>query len=329
MASLNQFLEKALDGEGVSRGQALVLADNGIDIYDLMHAANRVRERFFGSKVLFCSIINAKSGRCLNDCAFCAQSSHYDTGVEETGLVDSEDAVTASRNAARSGAVNFGLVMSGVGPEAGDTRRIAEAVRTIHDEGNIQPCASLGEIDGEKARLLYDAGLRRYHHNLETSERFYPNICSTYDYRKKVDTLRAATRAGLEICCGGIFGLGETWEDRVDMAMTIRGLGASSVPINFLRPVEGTPLGSRPVLGPLKALRIISVYRFIFPTTTIKVCGGREYVLRDLQSWMFHAGANGAMLGNYLTTAGREVDEDLQMVRDLGLELDNGKGPAA
>jgi biotin synthase len=319
------LLRKALSGIPVSRDEALGLCDERVDIYDLMHAANRLRRKRFGNKVRFCSIVNARSGACPNDCSFCAQSSYHATGVDETALIDVAAVLGASREAARNGAASLGLVTSGVGLSSAETEVIAHAARSVGDEGMLLPCASLGELDEDRARTLYDAGIRRYHHNLETSERFYPHVCTTYDYRTKLRTLRTARAAGMRLCCGGIFGLGESWEDRVDMAMTIRGLNVDSVPLNFLRPIPGTPLGDQPPLEPLEALRIIAVYRFMFPKATIKVCGGREYVLRDVQS-MFYAGANGAMLGNYLTTSGRAVEDDLWMVHDLDLELDTNRG---
>ncbi len=322
MDTVDRLLEKTLSGEGIDRDEARSLAGDPVDIYDLMHAANTIRRKFFANMITFCSIINAKSGLCPNDCAFCSQSSHYSTGIEATDIVEPEQALTASREAAQNGAAHFGLVTSGMRLKEDDISRIIEMVEMISSEDKIRPCASLGELDEKQARTLYDAGLRKYHHNLETSREFYPRICSTYDYENKLRTLRIAKETGFEICCGGIFGLGETWEDRIDMAMTIRDLDAASVPINFLRPVKGTPLGGRRTLGPLEALRIIAIYRFIFPDKTIKVCGGREHVLRDLQSFMFYAGANGAMLGNYLTTPGRGIEQDLRMLRDLGLELD-------
>jgi biotin synthase len=326
MDSIDRLGEKTLSGKGIDRDEALSLAVDSADTYDLMHAANGIRRKFFENTVSFCSIVNAKSGLCPNDCAFCSQSSHYSTGIGASDIVDPDEAIRASGEAAENGAAHFGLVTSGMKLNKEDIDKIVEMVQMISSENKILPCVSLGELDEKEARALYDAGLRKYHHNLETSREFYPRICSTYEYERKLRTLRIAKGTGLEICCGGIFGLGETWEDRIDMAMAIRDLDAASIPINFLRPVEGTPLGSKRTLEPLEALRIVAIYRFIFPDKTIKVCGGREYVLRDLQSLMFFAGANGAMLGNYLTTPGRSVEEDLQMIRDLGLELDTENG---
>jgi biotin synthase len=199
---------------------------------------------------------------------------------------------------------------------------LLECVGDSVKEAQATLCCSLGQIDAEKARMLKDEGVTRYHHNLESSARFYGRISKAIHYDDKVATVRAAKEAGLETCCGGIFGLGEAWEDRVDLAMTLRELDVDSIPLNFLRPVEGTPLDNMKPLSPLEALRIIALFRLMLPDKTIRVCGGREFVLRDLQSWMYYAGANGAMLGSYLTTTGRPPEEDLRMVEDLGLEVD-------
>jgi len=186
----------------------------------------------------------------------------------------------------------------------------------------LSVCASLGTITGEQAKRLADSGLTGYNHNLETSERHFPDIVTTHKYADRVRTIRAAQAAGLRVCAGGIFGIGETDEDRVEMALELRGLGVDTVPMNFLHPIKGTPMGEAETLEPREILRIIAMYRFILPRTTLKIAGGRVLNLRDMQSWMFYAGANAILSGNYLTTAGRAVQEDLQMLRDLHLEPD-------
>jgi biotin synthase len=174
-------------------------------------------------------------------------------------------------------------------------------------------------MDEETARILKDAGMETYHHNLETARSFFPSVCTTHDYEDDVQTVRAAKRAGITVCSGGIFGLGETLSQRLELAFTLKELTVDSVPLNFLNPVPGTPLEGADHLTPLECLKTIALFRFILPATRISVCGGREHNLRDLQSWIFHAGASGAMVGNYLTTSGRQVDKDLQMIGDLGL----------
>jgi biotin synthase len=202
-----------------------------------------------------------------------------------------------------------------------DFARVLDAVRRVAALGTLEVCASLGLLAAEQARRLKAAGLTRYHHNLETSRAFYPRICTTQGYEPKVETLRAARAAGLEVCSGGIFGLGEKWGDRVDMALELRGVGVDSVAVNFLIPVAGTRLEGRPTLAPDEALRIVAVYRFLFPRSRARVCGGREVVLRDRQLEMFAAGSDSAIIGNYLTTLGRPPQEDLEMVSALGLRV--------
>jgi len=304
---------------GREEAEALIDAD----IYEVMFGANKIRQRYKGNRVQFCSIINARSGRCTNDCFFCAQSSHWKTNIKTHPLLAEKTLVSRLEKAASSAAGHVGIVTSGAGVlKKEQLDRICRAVRKVRSNRSVSICASLGELNLTAARRLKKAGLKRYHHNLETSENFYSQICSTYDYKKKLETIENAQYAGLEICCGGIFGMGETWEDRLDLAFTIRSLDPDSVPINFLHPIKGTPLQDMPLLEPLEALRIVALFRYVLPDATIKVCGGREHVLRDMQCWMFYAGADGALLGDYLTTKGRRPKADLQMVKNLGLECE-------
>ncbi len=321
MQRIEKLAEKVVGGHVLSREGGAAVSAGEIDLLSLMYAANKVREHFFGKKVSFCSIINAKSGRCPGDCVFCAQSSRHRAKIEAHPMMQRKELEEAIRLIASNGAANVGIVTSGVKVLKGiEFERLLECVQHVAREGGIRICCSLGQIDETGARQLKRAGVTRYHHNLESSRAFYTNVSKTMHYDGRVATVQAAKKAGLETCCGGIFGLGESWEDRVDLAMTIRELDVDSVPLNFLRPVKGTPLGDQTPLSPRGALRIIALFRMMLPDKTIKVCGGREFVLRDMQSWMFHAGANGAILGNYLTTAGRPAKEDLRMVADLGLE---------
>jgi biotin synthase len=267
-----------------------------------------------------CSIINAKSGRCPENCSFCAQSAHHETDAPVFPLLGPEALLEGARRAAAEGASCYGIVTSGTsigkGPELD---AICQALRLIRRETTISPSCSLGIMDEETARVLKAAGMETYHHNLETSRSFFPSICTTHDYEDDVQTVRAAKRAGLTVCSGGLFGLGETLAQRLELAFTLKELSVDSVPLNFLNPVAGTPLEGADHLTPLECLKTIALYRFILPASRITVCGGREHNLRDLQSWIFHAGASGAMVGNYLTTSGRQVEKDLQMIVDLGL----------
>jgi biotin synthase len=214
-----------------------------------------------------------------------------------------------------------------LGPTDEEIDLLAESLRPMRGQMQIDVCASLGVLTEAQAGRLYDLGIRKYNHNLQTSRRFWPSICSTHTYDQRIDTVRLGKKVGMEACCGGLFGMGETWEDRVDLARELRDLDVDVVPLNFLIPIPGTPLEGRASLATFDCLKIVALYRFLLPRKRIKVSGGREVHLRDLQSWMFYAGANGFLIGDYLTTRGRSVQQDLQMLRDLQLPL-AGAAPA-
>ena len=289
----------------------------------VLAAADRIRRQFKGMRVTGCFVVNAKSGRCSEDCTFCAQSVHNEAPVESYGMLGADELTVAFNRAAECNAAACGIVTSGRDlNNSTDIETVCEAVRrAVAAVPSVRPHASLGALSAESLALLKAAGLHGYHHNLETSAAYFPQICSTHTYEERLATVRAAKNAGLWVCSGGLFGLGETWTDRIDLAFTLSELDVDSVPINFLNPVPGTKLENMPRLQPLECLRIIALLRFVLPHADIRVCGGREQALRDLQSMMFFAGANGTMFGDYLTTAGRPAEEDLQLIRDLGMEL--------
>ncbi len=318
---IRKMADRVLAGITVEKEEALRLAEtHGADLYLLFAEASRIREHLRGNSVSLCSIINAKSGRCPENCAFCAQSASHRTDIRVYPLVDEDDILRHAKEAERHGARCYGIVTSGTGVKPGqELELLCNALRRIRRETSIEPSCSLGILNEETALLLREAGMATYHHNLETSRSFFPNICTTHDYERDVDTVRAARRAGLKVCCGGIFGLGETFAQRIELAETIRELDVDTVPINFLNPVEGTPLAGMNLLTPMECLKIIAIYRFMLPDKNLTVCGGREKNLRELQSWIFLAGASGMMTGNYLTTQGREPEQDRQMLADLGL----------
>jgi len=320
---VSKFADAVINGAQISMEDALSLGDvAGSDLLFFLAEAGRIREHFVGSRVALCSIINAKSGKCPEDCAFCAQSAHHSSPVGNYALVDEEEMVNCAKLAEKNGASCYGIVTSGTGISRGaELDRICSTLRRIRSESGVAPSCSLGIMDLETAQLLKDAGMVTYHHNLETSRSFFPKICTTHDYDEDVATVRAAKRAGLKVCSGGIFGLGESFAQRIEMAITLRELEVDSVPVNFLDPVEGTRLARADFLTPLDCLKTIAVYRFLLPNRQIKVCGGRERNLRELQSWIFMAGASGMMTGNYLTKAGRDPELDRQLIRDLGLEI--------
>ncbi len=319
--SVGNLAQAVLAGERITRGEALrLLALRGEDRYDLFYWANRIRRERASTEISLCSIASARTGRCSEDCRFCAQSGHYQTQIESQQM-SSQDLRAAAESARKAGAHSFGIVSSGYGPAESELDRLEEVFRYVAQMGDLQCCASLGCLDGEQARRLRAMGVQRCHHNLETSRRFFPEIVSTHSYEVRLATVRAAKEAGMEVCSGGIFGMGETAEDRVDLALALRELEVDCVPINFLNPIPGTPLEGTEPLRPMTALQIIAMFRFVLPDQQIKVAGGREKCLRDLQSWMFYAGASSCMVGNYLTTAGRNLADDFQMLGDLELPL--------
>lgn len=313
---VRRLFEKSVGATPLTRAEALRLAAASTD--DLLRCAGALRRRFFGDTVHLCSIINAKSGACSENCRFCAQSAHNPTKVTTYPLVSGARMRGAFAAAAANGVSCFSVVTSGKRVSGPDVEAIAEAVRSMRVSG-ARVSASLGELDDAALRRLRDSGVTRYHHNLETSRRFFPRICTTHTYDDRIATIRRAQKAGFQICSGGLFGLGETMADRVDLARALRSLAVDSVPLNFLNPVPGTPLANAPRLSPREILHTIALFRCILPRTNISVCGGREVNLRDMQSWIFYAGASGMMVGGYLTTAGRTVAQDLRMVRDAGL----------
>jgi biotin synthase len=320
---ISNISDRIINGGQINGEEALVLSEaGGGDLFFLFAEANRIREHFLGKKVFLCSIINAKSGRCPENCAFCSQSAYHMTETPVFPLLDEERMVACAGEAEANGSTCYGIITSGTGIKRGEELdRICRAVRRIRREMKISPSCSLGIIDKVTATALKEAGVETYHHNLETARSFFPAICTTHDYEEDVETVRVARHAGLKVCCGGIFGLGESAAQRVELALTLRELDVESVPLNFLNPIEGTPLEGADFITPLQCLATIAIFRFILPNKKISVCGGRETNLRDLQSWIFMAGASGTMIGNYLTTTGRPPDQDWQMIRDLGIEV--------
>lgn len=320
---LIELKEKAIKYRGIDLEDAIKLFHIGQDKpFALFACASEIAKFYKGKKISFCSIINAKSGLCPEDCKFCAQSSHYNTEAEVYPLLSKEVIVERARQAKKEGAHMFGIVTSGTQIDSEEEwRTIEDAVKEINGIG-IKPCGSLGMLDRERAKRLKRVGLFRYHHNLETARSNFSNICSTHDYEEDIETIKNAKEAGLSTCCGGIIGLGETMEQRIELAFTIKELDVDSVPINILNPIKGTPLEDRPLLSPVEVLITISIFRFIMPDKDIKVCGGKEKNLRQLLPLAIVAGCNSLMTGNYLTTPGRNAQSDIEMVMDLGFYPD-------
>jgi biotin synthase len=323
---LSALGERVLGGGVITReeGEWLFGLEQTADIFDLMAWANRIREHFKGRKIHLCSIVNAKAGSCSENCSFCAQSSFYQTGSPKYGFIDPEPVREAAEEANRNGVTAVGLVAAWKGLSEGPMLdEVCDRIRELAKGGRARPDASLGIIKSPRvAERLKEAGLECYGHNLESSRRFFPKHCTTHTYEDRVETIGHLKRAGIKICSGGIIGMGETREDRCDLAFSLRELGANVVPINMLNPIPGTPLADQPPLPPLEILKTIACFRFILPRQEIMVAGGRTVNLRDLQSMIFSAGASALMVGNYLTTLNQPVEKDLQMLKDLGLDPD-------
>ena len=318
---IEQMVDSALDGEGITSQQALELESFSREELDyLFEGTNRLRDRFKGSDVKICSIVNAKAGRCEEDCGFCAQSSQFKTDSPEYGLLDVEQIVVAAKEAEAFGSNEFSIVASGTAlDDREELDRVIEAIKRIKEETTLEVCCSLGLMSLEHMKELKEAGLDRCHHNLETAASHFEKIVTTHSYEDEVQAVNNAKEAGLKVCVGGIFGMGETFAQRVELALDIRDLGTQSFPINFLKPLEGTALEDMDLMEHYEALRTIAMLRLILPTIDLFVCGGREEVFTNHQEQLFAAGANGILGGNYLTTKGQDPKRDIEMIERLGL----------
>jgi len=316
---------RVLAGERLDRPDLLMLAELAHDRpHDLLYWAWRVRTDRFGNGVKLCSIAAGKLGACSEDCKWCAQSGISAPGVTEPSRLACGQIENAAVEASGLGAASFGIVNSGRKPTARDMAEVVQAAEAILTNATcgVEVCASLGELTDETAAVLVAAGVTRYNHNLETSRRFYPKVVTTHKYEDRLATVATARRAGMRICCGGLFGLGESWADRIDLTLALRDeVRPDVVPLNFLHPIQGTPLADAKPLTPTEILTTIAIFRMAMPGTDLKMAGGREVNLRDLQSWCFYAGATSLLVGNYLTTIGRRPEDDLRMIEDMGLRV--------
>lgn len=311
--------EKVLAGGKIERSEAEALLNTPDEFLQrLLAAADRIRIRFKGSHFDSCSLINARSGKCGEDCAFCAQSAHHQGDCDVYGLKPAEEILAAAKAAKESGAARFCTVTSGGALSAAEFDNLIKALERVRSEVDIQLDASLGFLDDERSARLAAAGVTRYNHNIETSRDHYSKICTTHHFDQRVETVRTVMNKGFSACSGGIIGLGETPLQRLDMAFTLADLGVDCVPINILNPRPGTPLQDSTPPEPLEILKTVAIFRLILPKATIKVAGGREKNLGDFQALALRSGANGMIIGGYLTTAGRSVDDDLKMVRQAG-----------
>ena len=316
------LIERIKKGQVCERSDARKVFElTQADFHTLLFAASEIREHFRGKSVKTCSIVNAKSGKCPEDCSFCAQSAHHTTRLESYPLMTRSDILSKAEKE-EGHSKRFGIVTAGRGLSQPELETVKESIAGFRELNLEQiPCASLGILEEDDFKALKNAGLTRYHHNLETSRKFYPNICSTHSYEERVETITRAKNAGLEICVGGIFGLGETIDGRIDLLYEIRDLEPDSVPVNFLVPISGTPLEGSQRISLWDAVKILAAARFIMPDTDIKLGAGRLEVFKDAQHLVFLAGANGMIVGDLLTIKGRTLEDDLAVIRDLGLGI--------
>ncbi len=289
---------------------------------ELKRLATFAREKRFENKIQLCSIINAKSGACMENCAFCAQSIHHRTNIENYPLLKPENILKEAISASEIGVSHFGIVTSGTTVSDKELEIICRTIKLIKRNVPINVCASLGKLSIEKLELLKHSGLTKYHHNLETSESHFHKICKTHTWNERLETIISVQKIGLELCSGGLFGIGETWEDRIKLAQTLYELKIKDIPINFLTPVPGTPLEKQAPLTSEESLRIIILYRLFLYDRTIRICGGRSRIFtKKQQTEIYSAGANAVMTGDYLTTSGITPDTDKETIAKAKLKI--------
>jgi biotin synthase len=317
---IDSITSRILDGGDMTpdEGRWMIRLDNDY-IPWLMAGADRLRKTYRGNEIEVCAISNVRSGNCSENCSFCSQSGHHKTDAPVYNYISKEKLADQAQQARKWGASDFGVVSKGWGVRsAKEKNQLKEYFQTLSDNSDIGRCASLGVLDDETAQELKGMGMENYHHNLECAESFFPQVCSTHTYQENIDTIKSALDAGLRVCSGGILGMGESLDQRIELAETLRNLNVKSVPLNFLSPQQGTPFGDRTPMSPMEILQSIAVFRYMLPKAEIRIAGGRQF-LGDMQSMIFMAGASGVMIGDYLTTKGRQVEDDLKMLQDLKL----------
>ena len=311
-------MNKVISGESISLEEAGKLLCSQ-DILSLAYSANVITRKFNGDSIDVESLLNAKSGKCPEDCSFCAQSSFYNTKISKYPLLPKQVVIVRAKEAERQGASSFCLVCAYRSPPEEEFRQICDTIEALKKEVSIDINASLGFMTSERARKLKSLGIKRYNHNLEASDSFFSQICKTHDFVDRVKTAKIVKEAGLELCCGGIIGMGETVKQRIELAFALAALNPDEVPINILIPKEGTPMAQIDTITPEEAIRTIAVWRFIMPKVILKLAGGREVHFSDNGRTALRAGANGIISGGYLTTGGNEMSNDLNMIHEIGI----------
>ncbi|WP_455684918.1 biotin synthase BioB [Thomasclavelia sp.] len=315
---LEKLVKQIISGQDISYKEAELLID--VDLQELKQAANQIREYFCGNKFDLCSIINGKSGRCSEDCKYCGQSIHYQTKINIYDLLKKEIIEDMAIHNANQGVERFSIVTSGRCLNNEEFLKIIEIYQYLNNNVKISLCASLGLLNLEQFNKLKEAGVKRYHNNLETSRNYFTKICTTHNYDQKIKTIKDAKKAGLEICSGGIMGMGESWNDRLDLAFELKNLKVNSIPINILNPIPGTPLQDYSPLAKEEIERIMAIFRFIHPTAVLRMAGGRG-LLEDKGMSIYKSGGNGAITGDMLTTQGITIAEDKKLIKMLGFEV--------
>ena len=318
MGFVKELKEKVLGGEQITKEEAMRLYEEPLE--EVCTAADEIRRYFCEDRFDLCTIINGKSGKCPEDCKYCAQSAYYQTSTEDYPLLETEEIVRQAKYNADRGVLRYSIVTSGRALKDEEIDQMCGAIRAIREQTDIEVCVSFGLLSEAQFRRVKEAGASRVHNNLETSRRNFPNVCTTHTFDDKVEAVKAAKSAGLTVCSGGIMGLGETVEDRIDMALTLRELGIRSVPVNMLNPIPGTPYEGNPRLTVDDMRRITAVYRFILPDAAIRLAGGRG-LMEDKGEGCFRSGANAAISGDMLTTAGYSVETDMDMLDRIGYRV--------
>lgn len=311
-----QIVKEIKEGRRLTREDSLEFLLQE-ELEDLCKGADELRRYFKGQKANLCTIVNGKSGKCGENCKFCAQSAHNAAGAEVYDFLEPETILKDCMEQEKKGVDRYSVVTAGKGLSGQDFEKALEAYRKMSQQCKIGLCASHGILSDLQFQQLFESGVERYHCNLETSRRFFPEICTTHTYEDKIRNIKRAKEAGMEICSGGIFGMGETWQDRIDMALDLSELGVVSIPLNILMPIPGTPLEKQKRLQDEDVLRIAAIFRFLNPEADIRMAGGRV-LMKDAGRKVFLSGANAAITGDMLTTTGSRTKEDQQMLRDLG-----------
>ncbi len=327
MIDWDSLVKQSLAGETLTRRQAreiLSLPDDQIEL--LLQAAFKVRQAHFGKKVKICILQNARSGLCQEDCHYCSQSSVSSAKIDKYPLMDKEQLLEGARRASKAGAKRYCMVTSGRGPSEDDIDHFCEVTRQIKKELSLEVCVCVGILSEEQARKLKAAGVGWVNHNLNTSERFHPEICTTHTYQDRLNTVENIRKAGLMTCSGGIIGMGETDEDIIDLALACRSQQMDSIPVNFLHPIKGTPMEALKFLTPAKCLKVLCLFRFLNPKSEIRAAGGREVNLGKMQALALYA-ANSIFVEGYLTTPGQQAEEAHKMIRELGFEVELAQAP--